>query len=29
VHLMAATALNALWDDNTRITTEPLPGAAA
>ena len=29
VHVMAATALNALWDDNTRITTEPLPGAAA
>src|SRR5512142_1046078 len=29
VHVMAATALNALWDDNTRITSEPLPGAAA
>ena len=28
VHVMAATALNALWDDNTRITTESLPGAA-
>jgi amidohydrolase len=28
VHVMAATALNALWDDNTRITTEPVPGAA-
>jgi amidohydrolase len=27
VHVMAATALNALWDDSTRIT-EPLPGAA-
>ncbi len=25
---MAATALNALWDDNTRVT-EPLPNAAA
>ena len=28
VHVMAATALNALWDDNTRTTTESLPGAA-
>jgi metal-dependent amidase/aminoacylase/carboxypeptidase family protein len=28
VHVMAATALNALWDDNTRVT-EPLPNAAA
>jgi len=28
VHVMAATAINALWDDNTRTTTESLPGAA-
>ena len=28
VHVMAATAINALWDDSTRLT-EPLPGAAA
>ncbi len=28
VHVMAATAINALWDDSTRITA-PLPGAAA
>jgi len=27
VHVMAATALNALWDDSTRVT-ETLPGAA-
>jgi amidohydrolase len=27
VRVMAATALNALWDDSTRVT-EPLPGAA-
>ncbi|HEX3749498.1 MAG TPA: amidohydrolase [Streptosporangiaceae bacterium] len=28
VHVMAATALNALWDDSTRVT-EPLPNATA
>jgi amidohydrolase len=27
IHVMAATAINALWDDSTRIS-EPLPGAA-